>query len=301
MAELAYEPNSVAQSLRTNVTKAIGILVSDITNPFFASVVRGAEDLASDSGYSLIVCNSDERRDKEAQYVEFLVRRRIDGLLLSPTSGCSADCLESLYRRRIPLVFVDRSIRDAKAFSVLSDNTRGAQSAVKHLIGLGHRDIGVVLGIPGTTTSDERLRGYERALRKHELPIKQEYVQWGAYRAQGGVDAARSLLALDQRPTAIFCSNNTMTVGVMTELRRQGLTIPEDISLVSFDDVEWSELITPPLTAVMQHPLKMGHQAMQLLLDQLTLGQKAKPKTIRVPVRLTVRGSSAAPRKQEER
>lgn len=298
MVELSYEPNVVAQSLRTNTTRAIGILVSDISNPFFASIVRGAEDRAAQAGYSLIVCNSDESPEKEKQYVNFLVRRRIDGLLLSPTCQCSAETLLPLQKRNIPFVFVDRSIPGVQANSVLSDNLAGAREATQHLISAGHRRIGIILGIQGTTTSEERLAGYRLALEEAGLPWREEYIQWGGYRTEGGATATRALLALDEIPSALFSTNNTMTVGVLAEIVRSNLHIPADISLISFDDLEWSEFLSPPLTAVTQYPHELGQRGMQMLLEHLDpTVDKTKAETVRIPVDIKVRGSSGRPTK----
>ena len=293
MEELDYHPNAVAQSLRTRKTQAIGVVVSDITNPFFATLVRGAEDAAIEAGYSLIVCNSDETPEKEDLYVRLLWRRRMDGLLIAPVRDGASSAVQELARRQMPFVFIDRRAKGIQADAVLSDNVGGAYLATRHLIDRGHERIGIVAGIRGATTTEERLLGYRRALDEAGIPFEEELVAWGGYRVDGGRKAAADLLSLEATPTAIFSTNNLMTLGVLQELSRRGVVIPKEMAVVSFDDLEWAELIQPPLTAVVQQPYEIGKQAVKLLLARL--GSQDKPgeaQEIRVPVQLKIRGTT---------
>ncbi|MEM2367839.1 MAG: LacI family DNA-binding transcriptional regulator [Candidatus Bathyarchaeia archaeon] len=289
--ELGYQPNAIAQSLRKRVTYAIGVLVSDITNPFFAGLVRGIEDAALANGYSVIVCNSDEDPQKEDIYIRALQRRRIDGLLIVPTCSAPNSALINLVKQRIPFVFVDRKVKGIEAPAVLSDNAGGAYLATRHLIEKGHRRIGIVLGIPGTTTAEERFAGYYQALMEAGIPYRKELVVWGEYRVEGGRKAASQLISLRSPPTAIFSTNNLMTVGALQEIYWRGLKIPEEIALLSFDDLEWAELIRPPLTVVAQNPYQMGYRGFELLLTMLR-GQTIDFQDIRIPVELKLRGST---------
>ncbi len=292
MAALDYHPNAVAQSLRTRRTHAIGAVVSDITNPFFATLVRGAEDVAIESGYSLIVCNSDESSQKENRYVRLLRRRQMDGLLISPVGDGSSPAVQELPRWRTPFVFIDRRAKGVEADAVLSDNIDGAYRATKHLIERGHRRIGVVLGIRGATTTEERLAGYRKALEEADIPVVSELTAYGGYRVEGGQRITERFLSLVEPPTAIFSTNNLMTVGVLKTLAQHGVSIPHDVAVISFDDLDLGELFQPPLTAITQNPYEIGRIAMRILLSRFESGQKGAFREVRVPVTLTVRGST---------
>ncbi len=290
MAELDYEPNAVAKSLRTRVTHAIGVLVSDITNPFFATLVRGAEDAALAAGYSLIVCNSDEDPQKEDLYIHSLWRRRIDGMLIAPTQDGRSRAIHELVRRKLPFVFVDRKAKGVAADAVLSDNVRGAYLATKHLIERGHRRIGIVLGIPGATTTEERLAGYKQALEEAGISFSEDLVAWGSYRIEGGRQATRKLLAIPNPPTAIFSTNNLMTIGLLQEVCAHQIMASNQVVVVGFDDLEWAGMIYPALTTVAQHPYDIGHKAFTLLHERIQGLKSGDYKEIRVPVELKVRG-----------
>lgn len=291
MEELGYQPNAIAQSLRKRTTYAVGILVSDITNPFFATLVRGVEDAALAAGYSVIVCNSDEDPQKEDLYIRALWRRRIDGMLIAPTRDGTSPALKELANQGVPLVFVDRKAKGIDAPAVLSDNVGGAYHVTRHLLERGHRRIGIVLGIPGATTTEERFLGYRRALEEAGISVGEELAAWGRYRVEGGRQAARRLLALPEPPTAIFSTNNLMTLGVLQELKEQGLHIPTDMAVVGFDDLEWAELVQPPLTVAAQDPYEIGRRGFELLLAWLREG-KAQAHEVRTPVELRLRRST---------
>jgi len=293
MQELDYHPNAVAQSLRTQKTKAIGIVVSDITNPFFAMLVRGAEDAAIEAGYSLIVCNSDESSDKEDRYVRLLRQRRMDGLLISPVGDGSTSAVQKLPRQRMPFVFVDRRAKGVEADAVLSDNSAGAYHATHYLIEQGHRRIGLILGIEGATTTEERLVGYSQALEEAGIAISKELVVWGGYRTEGGRRATALLMGLDASPTAIFSTNNLMTMGVLLGLIERGVKIPTDMAVIGFDDLRLAKLVRPALTAIVQEPYQIGHTALDLLLKRISepIGNE-KYQAIRIPVKLIIRGSA---------
>lgn len=292
MKELDYHPNAVAQSLRTQKTNVIGAVISDITNPFFATLIRGAEDAAIETGYSLIVCNSDESLEKEDRYVRLLQRRRIDGLLISPVGDGSRSVVHELPKWKIPFVFVDRRVDDIEADAVLSDNIEGAYQATRHLIEQGHRRIGLILGIKGATTTEERLAGYRKALDEAEIPISEELIAYGGYRQEGGRTTTEEFLALPESPSAIFSTNNLMTVGVLKILACQKVAVPQAMAVVSFDDLDLGELFHPRLTSVTQNPYKIGKIAIEILLARFDDSEERAFEEVRVPVMLRVRGST---------
>jgi len=292
MKELNYHPNAVARSLRTRSTKVIGVLVSDITNPFFASVVRGAEDAALEAGYSLIVCNSDESADREARYIRLFQRRRVDGILISPVGDGATDAVSQLRAEDMPMVFVDRCPADWEADAVLSDNVEGARLATLHLARAGHTRIGLILGIEGATTTEERLAGYRQGLEEMNLAFCEDLVRYGGYRMDGGRAAMNSLFLLEQPPSAVFSTNNLMTIGVFQELLRRGVKIPGEMALIAFDDLVWAEMVQPRLTVVSQRPEEIGHEAVRLLLERLSVPGRRNRRIIRIPVELRVRESA---------
>ena len=292
MKELDYHPNAVAQSLRTQKTNVIGTVISDITNPFFATLIRGAEDAAIEAGYSLIVCNSDESLEKEDRYVRLLQRRQIDGLLISPVGDGTRSVVHELPKWKIPFVFVDRRVEEIPSDVVLSDNVQGAYQATKHLIEQGHCLIGLILGIKGATTTEERLAGYRKALDEAEISVSEELIAYGGYRQEGGRTTTEEFLSLPKPPSAIFSTNNLMTIGVLKTLARRKIAVPQAMAVVSFDDLDLGELLQPPLTSVTQNPYEIGKIAMGILLARFDGGEEGAFEEVRVPVMLRVRGST---------
>lgn len=295
---LDYHPHAVAQSLRKRNSHVIGVMVSDITNPFFAALLRGVEDVAREEGYSVIICNTSEDPENERLYLELFSRRRMDGLLLAPT-GANVEVINKIVQKGMNIVFVDRLIPNIQVPAVLSKNKEGAYLAVSHLIAHGHQRIGIVLGLPNLTTTDERLSGYRAALHDHGLEIDPELEIYGYSRISEARKACLKLLSSGSSPTAIFATNNFMTVGVMQALHQLNLKCPADISVIGFDDFEWAEVFTPPLTTVAQVPYEMGREAARLLFECLFKKGAVEPTQIRLDVELKIRGSVAPPSRQK--
>lgn len=290
MEELGYHPNAVARSLKTQKTKIIGLIVSDISNPFFSTLLRGVEDHALEKDHSLIVCNTDETLEKEKLYIDVLSQKKTDGLIVAPT-GKSDQELSKLKERNVPLVFVDRTLKEIEAPSVLSDNVAGAEAATRHLVDLGHRRIGIILGLESVNTSRERLRGYRNVIRKRSLNYDEDLVKQGYSQVAGGAEAARELLELNSPPTAIFSTNNLMTIGAMQGIQESGKECPGNISLVGFDDFEWASTFRPRLTTVAQSPYEIGSEAAKLLFDSIESGSR-ETSEVRIPTKLKVRDST---------
>jgi LacI family transcriptional regulator len=296
IAALGYERNSFAQGLKTQTSHTIGLIISDIANPFFTSMVRGVEDVANAHHYSLILGNTDEDLDKERSYIRLLESKRADGLIIAATAG-SHKYLQSA--QRLPLVSIDRSLFDLGIDSVLVDNVGGARAAIEHLIALGHRRIGIVTGIPGITTTEERLLGYKQALAAHNIPLDPELIAIADSRVNGGERGVTQLLTQPTaRPTALFITNGLMTIGALRAIGQSGLRCPQDIALVGFDEFEWSVVMQPPLTTVRQPIYEIGQKAAQLLFERLQQRDK-EPREIRLSPQLIVREScgAALPRK----
>ena len=266
--ELGYRPNLLAKGLKTRRTFTIGLLISDIQNAFFTSLVRGVEDEALSRGYHLFLCNTDEDPGREDEYVTELAKKRVDGLMVAP-SARREDYVRRLRAEGVPFVFVDREVEGVEADVVSVDNKTGMGLIAEHLVGLGHRRIGMISGPLDKASGFERYTGLKEALDDLGAPLEEGLVRFGDFRTTGGMEAARGLMGLPSPPTALVIANNQMTLGAMLAAKEAGLVIPKDISLVGFDDPEWAPLADPPLTALAQPTYEMGVRAAELLLDRI--------------------------------
>lgn len=290
--ELGYIPNALARSLRFKQTRTIALILTDITNPFFTTVARGVEDTASEQGFSVIFCNTDESPTEEAEYVNVLMQKQVDGLLLVPTSS-SPEALLPLQDQKLPFVLLDRRIPGALADTVRCDSERGAYALTQHLLALGHTRIAILSGPKDVTTAYDRVLGYRRALDEAGLQPDQALIFFGEYTVDGGYHMAREAIAAQPRPTALFASNNFIAVGAMRALHEAGLAVPDDISLAAFDDLPVSYVGDPFLTVIEQPAYLMGVRATELLLERLAGKEPPEPQEIILPTRLTVRTSTA--------
>jgi LacI family transcriptional regulator len=293
IAEVGYHPDAIARSLKTRTTKTIGLVISDISNPFFTALIRAIEDVANAAGYTLILCNTDERIEKEQAYLRLLRSRRVDGVILAP-AGSAEDYGDFKALVAAPAVFIDRRV-PASADSVVVDNVQGARDAIRYLVSLGHRRIGLIAGLPKISTSKERLAGYHQALEEACIPVDPTLLKVGYSRLEGGHEAALELLALSHRPTAIFATNNLMAIGLMRAVAERGILCPADISVACFDDFDWASVFHPRLTTVAQPTYEMGKRAAELLLGRLRGGgDEGRQELILAPT-LVIRNSCTAP------
>ena len=272
---LNYTPNVIARSLRTQLTKTIGVLISDITTLFWTTLVRGIQDKAGKAGYSVILCNSDDESENEQLYLSTLFERNVDGLIVSPTPHNHSD-LKKLARAVVPIVLVDRGVRGLGVPTIKTDNQAGAYEAVKHLIDLGHDRVAIITGIPGVETSEERLEGYRRALREKGIPLRKTLIREGFFQKDKAFSATEELLRMKKIPSAIFVCNEPMVSGCILALKENGVSIPADIAVVGFDDPVWASYMDPPLTAVSQPSYTMGMLAFDYLLAQISGSGKDK-------------------------
>ena len=292
MEALSYRPNRIARSLRTKRSHSISLVVSDITNPFFSAVVRGAEDAAVRNGFSVVVSNTDEDQVKEERCLEVMRETQPDGVIITPT-GRRKKSLLGLQEAMIPLVLIDRKVPGVKADVVLSENVDAAFQATRYLIERGHKCIGVILGEKGVTSSDERFKGFKKALRQSNISLNEANVVRGHYRIAGGRVACQELLALEKRPSAIFAVNNRMTIGALEALQAARLRCPRDISVIGFDDFEALTLLDPPLTTVAQQPYQLGYEAVEILMNRIDGDRTDDFREYRLNCNLIVRKSVA--------
>jgi LacI family transcriptional regulator len=293
IAALDYHPNEVARNLKINRTATIGMVVPHVTNPFFADVFKGAEEKARPLGYSLLLCNSNEDPAVEQDLLRMLARRRVDGILLA--SACQSMAAP---RRFPPLLCFDREPAGFTGRVVVIDNEFAGYEPGRHLTDLGHERIAIIAGPETTSTGAQRLRGFRKALREAGKPLRDDYLRNGGFSLEGGYRAGMELLGLAAPPTAVFCCNNKMTVGLMLAVRDSGLNCPQDVSVVGFDLFDWYGLVNPRLTSMIQPTYEMGQRAIESLMQSIQPQDSAQPSDTpeRVVLRAELRiGESTAP------
>lgn len=267
---LHYIPNRLARSLVSQQTKTIGLIVPDVVNPFFAPVVRGAETTARKAGYRVLLCNSEGDLRLEREYIEDLVAHRVEGLLLAPAGDHSRLALLPLLKGGFPLVLLDRAVPETDCDIVISDNVAGAKKLTEHLIAVGHRRIAHFTDSDDVSTGRDRLEGYRQGLATAGIPASDDLIFPTTTDRMGGYRAAQLMLELDPLPTAIFTVNNMTALGAMQALRERGISVPEDIGLVCFDDVEHLAVLSPFLTVVDQPGETFGSLGAQLLFERIS-------------------------------
>ena len=291
---LRYQPSALARGLVTRRTHTVGLLISDIANPFFIRAVRAIEDVAQENGYNVILCNTDEDPAKETQYLRVLMEKRVDGIILATTAG-SRQAVRDVRWRRVPLVLFDRELVGIAADTVKVDSVLGGRLATEHLLALGHRRIAIIHGPVVRSTGAERLQGYLAALTAAGIRPDPSLICEGNFKQDSGRALARQLLELSP-PTALFCTNNLMTVGALQTLQERGVRIPTDLSLVGYDDMEWWTLTRPPLTTVGQPVYDLGREAMRLLLAQIgATGTRRRSQRVVLKPELILRDSCGPP------
>lgn len=292
--ELRFHPNALARSLKSGATRAIGVVVPDITNPFFAAIVKGIESVTRDDDYDLLLCNTDESVDREHRIVATLMAKKVDGLLMAPATE-HAEPPSYLVSTGVPIVFIDRRLAGGDFDSVLVDNEGGAALAARHLMSLGHERIAMVSGPLETTPGRERYDGFVEALRAAGLQLRTESIALSDFREDGGYQSTLRLLGAQPAPTAIFVANNLMSMGALRAIHDLGLRIPDDISFLGFDDLDLGELLDPPLTVIDRPMEEQGVLAMRLLLNRMERRDMGPARTVRLETKLTIRASCAAP------
>jgi LacI family transcriptional regulator len=292
IAEIGYERNAAARSLKTGATHTVGLMVADIRNPFFTDVVFAIQAVLNRAGFAVMLCSSDEDTATQDGQVKLLLERMVDGLIISPVG--EDEVMRRLVRAtRKPVVLIDRTIEGLGVDAVVLDNVSAVADAIEYLVALGHRRIGFLSGTPVSTTGHDRLEGYRAALDAAGMAFDPDLVRSGSFRESDGYRAAMELMTLPARPTALFSSNNLMVIGAMRAIHDLGLTCPRDVSVASMDDFAWADVFAPRLTTVAQPVEAIGEQAARLLLDRLAGRQPAEPKVLTLRGRLIVRESCA--------
>ena len=290
ISELNYRPNLLARSLKTKSTHSIGLLINDILNPFYGALARGVEDAASEAGYAVIFCNTNEDPDREGNYLQMLQDKGIDGVVLAPTGG-NRQAMEELLSGGIALVQVDRQIPGLAAGSVTLDNEAGSEAATRHLMARGHRRIGLVTYAMGQSTIVAREAGYRKALREGACAGDEDICRVKFDLSDTGRQVSRMLRG-EAPPTALLLANNRIALSALRTIKDLQLAIPADLAVVVFDDLEVFALTTPSITAIAQPAYAMGRKAAEFLLQQLGGEKQTLRQTAVFQPELIVRESS---------
>ena len=267
-AQFGYRPNRLAKGLRSNKTGTIGIVVTDVANPFFSALVKGIARAAREFDYSIILQDSDEDYAGEEEAIQVLLAEQVDGILITPVQS-EQETIERLAKAHFPFVLVGRYFHDLDTNYVVPDDYQGGFIATDHLLKQGHRRIAMVNGPLHISSARERFQGFSDALAKYDIPVDKSLVSTGALTVEEGLDLARCILKRVPRPSAIVCYSDFVAFGVMQAIREIGLSIPEDIAVVGFDDVRMASCLQVPLTTIQSPKEELGRQAMQLLVHRL--------------------------------
>lgn len=295
--ELDYYPNEIARSLKVKQTRMLGIVLPDITNPFFPEVIRGAEDSAYDRGYFLVTANTDEQIGRERRVVAALRSYRVDGVLLASAPGHDTRHIQNAIAAGLPVVCIDRPISGVETDAVLLDNVRGGRECVRHLIQLGHRRIAIITGKLDAQIARERLQGYEQALDEAGIDGDSDLVLEGDFRDESGYRLGMQLLRGKLKATAVFICNGVMTLGFLKALEETGKRCPEDIALATFDDLAVDRSFHPHLTAVVQPSYEMGARAATILMDRIEGKRTGAAAAVRIVPTLVIRESTGQQRR----
>ena len=286
---LNYTPNVFARSLKTGYSKIIGVVIPELSQIFVTTILTKIQDTLRKNGYGLFVCDCRTDRKLEVETTKFLLNKHVDGLVSMPVCHDGEHLLPAL-EKNIPIILIDRMISklDGKVDAVLVDNINGSTKAVNYLIENGHQKIGIITGPMDVFTAQERLEGWKQGLTRNGIEPDETIIAYSDYTVQGGYNAIRQLLEEHKDLTAVFASNYEMTLGVIIAIKELGISLPEQLSLIGFDNIELSQVVTPTLTIVTQPMEEIGNQAATLILDRLSSNKPSSPKTVILPTDLRI-------------
>ncbi|MEH6995790.1 LacI family DNA-binding transcriptional regulator [Neobacillus drentensis] len=287
--ELNYQPNIVAKSLRVQESRIIGLLISDIANPFFSIVVRGIEEELAKSDYSILLCNTDSSVEKEDKYLKVLIGKRVDGLIVSST-GNTGDYFRSMEKTGVPMVFLNRCPDFMVSDVIMTNNIKGAYSGTEHLIRHGYEKIAIITGPISISTGKDRLTGYKRALEDYGITELDQFVKEGNFDIESGYTKMKELMEQENKPDAVFISNNSMTLGAYKYLKESGISIPDQLAVVGYDDSDWADIVDPPITTIKQPAYELGVHAARLILARI-INKQVKREITYMDTELIIRHS----------
>jgi LacI family transcriptional regulator len=298
MGALDYHPDQVARSLKVRKTNVIGVIIPDVTNPFYAEVMRGVEDEARSHGYSVIFCNTNESPELERQYLDTLFARRVDGVIIASDTVNLGEQRHA--KQRFPMVFFDRTPPSFAGAGVVTDNLGASQEATQYLINLGHRRIAIIAGWKELSVSMTRLEGFRKALQESAIPLPDAYIKLGdVSKLESGYRNGRDLMMLPTPPTAVFCCNNRIALGLMRALGEMNVDCPKQVSVMAFDDFEWISSFRPFLSTIAQPTHLMGKRATEILVRKMVQEpnpvEPSEDRIVVLPNQLRIRESTTPP------
>ncbi|MBZ0298859.1 MAG: LacI family transcriptional regulator [Anaerolineae bacterium] len=286
---LSYRPNRVAQRLRAAKSHLVGVIFSDIRNPFNTLALSGIEQVLAEQGLSVLICHSNIHQKRENDFIALMLAEDVAGLIIAPVKEESQALTEAV-QNGLPVVVIDRRMTKPRTDAVLADNHHGAYIAVQHMIELGHRDIAILNGPQHLASGRERYAGFLQAMEEAGLPVNPAFVKYGDYQIQSGYVLTAELLAQRPLPSGLFIANNLMTLGALNAIHESGINIPNEIAVIGFDDLPWAVSLNPPLTTVGQPAINIGVQAAELLLNRFEHPDRP-PRTVVLGTELIVRAS----------
>ncbi|MGI2296259.1 LacI family DNA-binding transcriptional regulator [Paenibacillus sp. GXUN7292] len=282
MDEMGYQPSVVASALTGKNTFTIGMLIPDIANPFFAEIARSAEDRAHELGYNLVICSTDNEWEKEAEYIALLQQKSVDGIVLA-TGAWNDKRLKDMLEARMPIALIARDMPTLAVDTVLVDDFMGGYQAASHLLASGHRRIAVIAEDLKVMSSSERVRGYRLAIEEYELIYDEQLIRISDFTIDGGKREAGALLDQPHPPTAIFACNDLLAIGAVQAARERGVIIPDQLSVIGFDNTILATIVDPPLTTIAQPIREMGSKVIELLVHQISGEKLNKQRVILLP------------------
>ncbi|MCL5772183.1 MAG: LacI family transcriptional regulator [Actinobacteria bacterium] len=295
--ELNYQPDLIAKSLKLKQTKTIGVIISDITNPFYPEIIKGAEDVANKNSLNIFLCNSDYNRERQQNYLKVLAGKRVDGIIISPI-GEKYEIINFLIKNRIPFVLIDiKPAIKIETDCVYADTEYGAYIGVKHLIELGHKKIAIINGPIVNSPCKQLKSGYMKAIEEDKIPINEKYLKECNLKTEGGYRAVKELLKLgkEEIPTAAIFISDITAIGAYDAIYESNMKIPDDFSILGYDDIPGAKYFFPPLTTVAQPKYELGETAMKLLIGEFASADNWKHKQIKILPKLIIRSSTAKP------
>jgi len=288
--KLNYMPNQLARGLRMKRTHSIGLVVPDISNPFFSTIAKNISNEAHKIGYSLLFSDSQDDTNIEVNSLTYLRNRVVDGFIVCPV-GQKFDHFADFLAQGEKMVIVDRYFPELNCPNIISDNYNGTWMGTEHFIKNGHRIIGFIQGELNNSVNNERIKGYKDALSKHNIPVNESMIIGDSFGERNGYISTKLLLNRKPRITAIFATSNLISLGALRAISEEGLKIPDDISLISFDEQPYSDLLNPPMTTITQQKEEIGKLAFKLLLEQINTGAVSKSQSVKMPTKLLIRKS----------
>ncbi len=290
--QLGYKRNNIARGLKTNKTMTIGVLIPSLNNIFFTTIISHIEEALQRQGYGMIVCDFKSDAQLEQSKLEFLMEKQVDGILVVSYGG-SAGYIEELMKGKVPVVLLDRMLKGVNCDCVLADNLNASYQAVEELIKRKHKRIGIIIGAMDTYTAEQRRQGYIRVHQDYQLPIDERLIVAGNYTVETGYKAFETLWALEERPSAVFITNYEMTIGAIMMINDRGIVIPEDVSLIGFDNIQMAKVVKPSLSVVEQPMAEMGQVAAKLMLKRLAEDYQDFPEVYRLKTKVLIQNSVA--------